>query len=246
MLILPGWNSVEGASVYAKIFTFAGWASLFLLGIFEILAHVYGTRKDTLTSIREQTAKQANDQRIASLTAELTQKEKTLDQNISSFNAQLQTANQQSMEAKQSQKLLAEQLSASTKELNSLRERQAPRELSQGQKDNLIAFLLHFSRPTNVEVAFVIGVEDGPTLSRDFIWVFNAAGWHVSPESPSAALFSGDMVGLAIKVKSRDDPAAGPAGGLQQGLKQIGFEAPGYFDDKLQSGTVHLDIGRRP
>ena len=48
MLTFPGWNSVENAAVYAKAFTYAGWACLFMLGISEILAHVYTTRKETL------------------------------------------------------------------------------------------------------------------------------------------------------------------------------------------------------
>src|SRR5271155_5809176 len=56
MLTLPGWNSIETVSRLAKIFTIAGFISLFLLGAFEILAYVYGNRKDALGAIAGQNA----------------------------------------------------------------------------------------------------------------------------------------------------------------------------------------------
>jgi len=46
--MLPGWSSLESASVYTKLFTYAGWLALFSLGVFEILAHVYSVRETTL------------------------------------------------------------------------------------------------------------------------------------------------------------------------------------------------------
>jgi len=56
MLTLPGWNSIETVSRLAKIFTIAGFISLFLLGAFEVLAYVYGNRKDALGAIAGQNA----------------------------------------------------------------------------------------------------------------------------------------------------------------------------------------------
>lgn len=67
MSFLPGWNSVESATAYAKYFTYAGWASLFLLGVCEILSHVYTVRKDTLVVERTQEAKAADDAEITRL-----------------------------------------------------------------------------------------------------------------------------------------------------------------------------------
>ena len=51
--MLPGWDSLESAAAYAKWFTYAGFAALFLLGVCEILAHVYSTREKTLLMARE-------------------------------------------------------------------------------------------------------------------------------------------------------------------------------------------------
>lgn len=47
--MLPGWDSLEVTSAYAKWFTYAGFAALFLLGVFEIIAHVYSVHEKTLS-----------------------------------------------------------------------------------------------------------------------------------------------------------------------------------------------------
>ena len=80
MISPPGWNTIESASKFAKIFTYLGWASLFFLGIFEILAYVYGNRKDSLTAAKEQALKQANQGEIAALKQEL--RDKTADRRL--------------------------------------------------------------------------------------------------------------------------------------------------------------------
>ena len=73
MPLFLGWNSVESAAAYAKGFTYAGWAALFLLGIFEILAHVYSTHKDTLVALHERSTKEASDSQITELKNHLKQ-----------------------------------------------------------------------------------------------------------------------------------------------------------------------------
>ncbi len=67
MLTPPGWNSIETAATYARVFTYAGWVSLFLLGIFEILAHVYGVRKDALVVAHAQAIKSTDEAEITRL-----------------------------------------------------------------------------------------------------------------------------------------------------------------------------------
>jgi hypothetical protein len=67
MLFPPGWNSVDSATSYAKWFTYAGWASLFLLGIFEILAHTYGARKDALVVAQAEATKTKDEAEIKRL-----------------------------------------------------------------------------------------------------------------------------------------------------------------------------------
>lgn len=79
MFTFPGWNSVEDASHYAKLFTYLGFASLFLLGVFEVLAHVYSTRKDTLAAAQNAAAKAADEQRIRGLQAKVGEQQQTLE-----------------------------------------------------------------------------------------------------------------------------------------------------------------------
>jgi hypothetical protein len=47
-VILPDWNSLAGTNYYTKLFTYAGFFALFMLGVFEVLAYVYSTRNETL------------------------------------------------------------------------------------------------------------------------------------------------------------------------------------------------------
>ena|ERR1700675_2762893 len=67
--MLPGWDSVEITSTYARWFTYAGFVALFLLGVFEVLGHIYSVREARLTAAaaaREADNKRAEaDARIA-------------------------------------------------------------------------------------------------------------------------------------------------------------------------------------
>lgn len=49
-MLLPGWESLERTSAYARLFTYAGWAALFTLGVCEIISHVYAVHEQTLTN----------------------------------------------------------------------------------------------------------------------------------------------------------------------------------------------------
>ena len=70
--------------MYAKYFTYAGWASLFLLGIFEILAHAYSTHKETLTAAHEHSVKEADESRIKKLKERLEKQDTTVQEYLSS------------------------------------------------------------------------------------------------------------------------------------------------------------------
>ena len=54
---LPGWESLERTSAYSHFFTYAGWFALFSLVIFEIFAHVYSERRETLRVAEETEAR---------------------------------------------------------------------------------------------------------------------------------------------------------------------------------------------
>jgi hypothetical protein len=46
--MLPGWNSIEAVSFLQNLFTILSYVSLGALLFFEVAAHVYGSRKETL------------------------------------------------------------------------------------------------------------------------------------------------------------------------------------------------------
>jgi hypothetical protein len=50
---LPGWDSLDTVATYARWFTYAGWAALFSLGVFEILAHTYSVRERNLAEAQQ-------------------------------------------------------------------------------------------------------------------------------------------------------------------------------------------------
>jgi len=62
--MFSGWDSVEATSTMAKWFTYAGFAMLLLLGVCEILAHVYSVRSATLKE--NAAAREASDLRAES------------------------------------------------------------------------------------------------------------------------------------------------------------------------------------
>src|ERR1700674_5097536 len=74
-MTLPGWDSVEAAARWYRRFEIAGFVALGLLLMFEVIAYVYGNRKDVLTAAAEQAAsgerssrdEQANQQRNAEI-----------------------------------------------------------------------------------------------------------------------------------------------------------------------------------
>jgi hypothetical protein len=48
--ILPGWDSVETTKTWSNGFHIAGFVTLFMLAVFEVLAFIYSEHKDTLSA----------------------------------------------------------------------------------------------------------------------------------------------------------------------------------------------------
>ena len=60
--ILPGWDSLDAAARWYKGFEIAGFIALGLLLLFEVLAYIYGNRKDILLSAQQAAALEAQQQ----------------------------------------------------------------------------------------------------------------------------------------------------------------------------------------
>jgi hypothetical protein len=206
MLSPPGWNSIERASTYAKWFTYAGWISLFLLGIFEILAHIYGTRKDTLIVAQEQSVKKASDQQIQSLKAELEQKGNALQTEVDSFKAAQQ-------------------------KLGELEAQVAQRHLSSVSKEKLHEILI--TSPGH-EV-YVLNPQDKEcqTYADDFAEVLSKANWKLLPNEFWMSTINREYQGFHIWVANYDNPACAF---LQKALKDAaGIYADGGLAPPLRT-----------
>jgi hypothetical protein len=97
MVTLPGWDSIDSAARLHRWFEILGFLALGLLLLFEVLAYIYGNRKDYLTSV------------AAGVAAE-TQREKQAKAN-QVRDAQIAEADRQARDARQAQ-MLAEERAA--------------------------------------------------------------------------------------------------------------------------------------
>jgi hypothetical protein len=68
---LPGWDSVDAAVAWHRGFEIAGFVALGLLLAFEVLAYIYGNRKDVLLAAQARTAERQAEQQTADLKARL-------------------------------------------------------------------------------------------------------------------------------------------------------------------------------
>jgi hypothetical protein len=156
MLTFPGWNSIESASAYARAFTYAGWASLFLLGIFEILAHTYTARKDALVSA------QVEDTRIKN------------DAEIRRLNKQVEVAGNVAAGAIGKAAQAAVDLDSERRARLELE----PRTLSKGQADKMSLFL-STQQSWPLGIVSDVNSPDAGAYADEIANVFRANGWTV-------------------------------------------------------------------
>ncbi len=71
--LLPDWNSIEAVGRWQNRFTILGYIALGLLLLFEVLAHIYSNRKDTLVAAHEATAERVRQETAARHDSELAQ-----------------------------------------------------------------------------------------------------------------------------------------------------------------------------
>jgi hypothetical protein len=173
----PGWNSVESTNTWAHIwFWFGMWCFLWL-GISEVIAFVYGLRKDHLVEITQTTA-----------------------------NVQAQQ-NQEAAEVRRKAEVegLQTQLADADKKVADLQRFQAQRHLTDSQKQTLIERLSAF-RGTPVAVASLFGDDDGKVYRDDFAEVFNKAGWALEGRV-GEAMYDRNIVGVEVSVNKAEAEA---------------------------------------
>jgi len=144
----PGWDSLDSVRTWHTVFEISGIAILALLVGAEILAFQYGQRKDELTAIAESSAetKRKSD-------ADAAEARRKADVGV-----------------------LQERLSAADKKVTDLEKQQAPRRLTDQQKQTLTAALSPH-KGQKVVVLTILGNAECKRFMEDFLAVFDAAGW---------------------------------------------------------------------
>lgn len=220
-MTLPGWDNIDAVSRLVKFFTIAGFASLFLLGVFEVLGYLYSNRKDDLIhaeQVRIQT-EQAN-------AAE-------------ARNRQQEQAEQQS-QAAIAQAL--ERQKEAEKKLGALEEKQAPRTLTSAQKSGLSGYLSKHPRG-RITIKSSINTTDARAYSEQIAAILTQSGWTVQIDN---AIFTGtDINGIWITFKTNNAvPAA--AGTIYEAFKSAGMPIRAQYDPAIPTEQeLWLSVGAK-
>jgi hypothetical protein len=149
---LPGWQSLGGATKWHRGFEIAGFWALGLLLLFEILAYVYGNRRDSLAAAA-----------AAADLAAVQQRQQAEQQAATQRDAEIADAKRQATEAKEAQQRAEE--------------RAAPRHLTQKQKETLHG-VLSTVPGTTIELTYLSDQETSD-FAKEVIDVIVKSGWNI-------------------------------------------------------------------
>jgi len=216
--LLPGWNSVDAAARWHRGFEIAGFIALALLLLFEILAYIYGNRKDVLLAGNEQRASESRRQ-------------------------QEQQENQKRDSEVEEARGKAAEAQAKVRELEAANK---SRQLSDNQATELREALS--GHPGwNVLIVTQIGDQEATDYARGFSAAFNKAGWNVL-EFYQRMTFDPPISGMSVMVADKAHPPAEAEAilkALKQAKIEVaeGVDSGGY---KPTGGErFYLVIGRK-
>jgi len=202
-MTLPGWNSIDAAARWHRGFEIAGFVALGLLLLFEVIAYVYGNRKDVLVAAAEQVAARAG----ASQNEEANQQR----------DAEIAEANRRAAEAE-----------AQTRQLQ---QQAAPRALSQVERNRITAFLAGKPAGAFVVKASVVA-PDARAYADEIATLFRTAGWDVRVDNAMFTGTGITGLWITVQNGRAAPPAAGvlqgalAAGGLHvRGVEDASREA---------------------
>jgi hypothetical protein len=229
MAWLPGWNSIETSTRLHDFFEVAGIVILGLLVLAEIIAYVYGHRRDDLIAITGRDAALKSEQEYRS--AQEYHKVETAE-----MQAALNAAKKNAADAgEKAEKAIAQQ---------------AQRRLTDTQKRTLIAALEPF-RGQKVKIASVMGDADAGRYKMDFLDVLRVAHWSFNEGTDvSQAVIMPTPEGIQVTV-NQDDASAGrvlnSAMAFVQVLHKIGITNSDtiFVNPQVPSGQVELVIGTK-
>jgi hypothetical protein len=240
MSVLPDWNSIESTARWSDGLFWAGIVALILLAATEVASHLYGSRSTYLVSERERMQRDTSTQADRHHQIE-TERLKNELSSAKSIMASMQKDAAQAHIQPQAAEESANQAQANA----------APRALSAGQKQNLIAALSPFSGQ-KVTIESIIGDGDGNRFKQDFVAVLKFAEWNFDEKRDVVqATTTPPPIGVQVAV-NEDEVRAGrvlqSARVFVQTLHKLGITRGNtlFVDNQVPIGMIKLTIGTRP
>jgi hypothetical protein len=152
------------------------------------------------------------------------------------------------VEAQQNQDTLQKKLDEAGKKLAEVEKQQAPWRLSDAQKQTLVE-VISPSRGQKVSIWCLMGGGESYEMARDFVEIFQTAGWDYGGGTGMTQVNAGLEPGIKAII-SQIDGAAGraPTGValLLMKLIEFGIIREAFNDPSVPAGTLRLQIGNKP
>jgi hypothetical protein len=227
----PEWLDIGEYQLRSRFIEIGCALVLALLLICQGTAYSYGVRQKTLTD----TAEQASADRIRHLVAEA----KTHPASDGSGSRYFKENSD-----------LRQKLNDAETRLADLEKAQTQKRLSSDQKRFLIEILRPFAGQ-KVSIASISGDAEGLELVKDFVSVFEAAGWdHHGDAGISTQEWPRDPVGVEVTLNETDARAnhiPEGAAALINATRQLGlvYDSTIYMDNDVPSGQALLKVGKK-
>jgi hypothetical protein len=226
----PEWLDLGEYQLRSRFLEIGIAAVLGLLLVSEVVAYSYGLRQNTLMAVAEQ----ASADRIKRLAAEA--KPRLVADGTSRY-------------LKENSELHQKLSEAETK-LADLEKTQTQKHLSPEQKRFLIEALRPFAGQ-KVSIASIRGDGEGQVLAREFVSVFDAAGWdHHGEAGVSTQDWPRDPVGIEVVLNEKDarsDHIPEGVAGLINVVRQLGlvYDNTVYMDNDVPPGQALLKVSKK-
>jgi hypothetical protein len=228
--VWPEWLDVGAYQFRSRFLAMACGAVLVLLLGSELAAYGYGVRRQSLQGAAEQVSAE----KLRRATAELqTRRADGTPQRMLKENSELR------------QKLIAAE-----NRLAELERSVSQKRLSQEQKRLLVESLRPFAGQ-KVSIASIQGDTDGQVLAKDFVAVFEAAGWdHGGEAGLTTQQWDRDPVGIEVMLNDSDARGGrinAGLGALINAVRKLGlvYDNTVYMSDEVPSGEAQLRVGKK-
>ncbi len=196
----------------------------------EVVAYGYARRQNTLAA----EAEQSSAERIARLSADAKRRPVT-----ESPNHYLKENSD-----------LRQKLNDAENKIAALEKTQTEKHLSPEQRRYMIEALRAFPGQ-KVSIASIRGDDEGGALAREFVSVFEAAGWdHHGDAGVTVQDWPRDPVGIEITLNesdAREDHIAEGVAALINVVRKLGFvyDSTVYMDNDVPAGQALLKVGKK-